>query len=285
MSKRVFAGVVAAVLVLSLAGCKGVQKPTTVQKGGMIGGGVGGVAGAIAGTASSLGGARGGLIGIGLGAATGAIAADTYYEDDDGDDLSQARAHADEVEHLSSKLHANEAQLAEMRDALEEERAQRQALLEAYEKDRSKRKELNAKFGKDIIVTGEDGGIKLTILSEVLFSSGKCKLTAEGQAVLAQVAKTIRKEFPEWVVEVRGHTDNVPIRYSKYASNWELSCARSLSVLHFLVESHGFKPEQMMVTGCADTVPLASNDTPDGRRMNRRAEIILRPEPMQVAAQ
>ena len=76
----------------------------------------------------------------------------------------------------------------------------------------------------------------------------------------------------------------MPIRYSSYRSNWDLSCARAVAVVRHLVESEGFTAEKLLVTGCGDTRPVASNATAEGRRKNRRAEIIVRPKKLQVAA-
>jgi len=283
MRKRSVAGV--AVLVLLCAGCGGVQKPSPVQKGSLFGSAAGAGVGTIAGHLTNLGGFEGGLIGLPIGAAVGALTADVYYSDSD-QDIQAAAVNTEELERLTGKLSASEAKVAELQSALDEERAQRDVAVEALGKGRGDQS-LSDKFGPGVQVTPEpDGGIKLTILSEVLFASGKASLTNDGQGVLAKAAKTIRDDYPEFYVEVRGHTDNVPIRYSKFASNWELSCERALAVLHYLIEKEKFDPKRMMVAGFGETTPVTGNDSADGRRKNRRAEIVLHPKSVQqIAAQ
>jgi len=279
MTKQGWVGVVAGVILLGCAGCESVQKGTNVQKGAAVGGGSGAVLGAGIGQVTRFGGVPGALVGLGLGATAGAIAADQIYGSD-----QQGGTGLEEIEGLKSKMASRDAQVSDLRKALQREEAQKQALLEAHDKTRSELNELRARLGEDIQPSAEPGGaIKLTILSEVLFPSGKANLSARGKEVLAKAAETIRSQFPEAILEVRGHTDNVPIRYSSYASNWELACARALSVVHYLIEMEKFSPDRLMAVGLADTQPIGSNDTPEGRRANRRAEIIIRPNP-QVAA-
>jgi chemotaxis protein MotB len=121
------------------------------------------------------------------------------------------------------------------------------------------------------------------MLAEVLFDSGEADLTSDGKSIMRKAAAHIRQEFPDAQIEVRGHTDNVPIRYSPYKSNWDLSCARAVSVVRHLIESEGFTADKLMATGCGDTRPVASNNSAAGRRKNRRAEIIVRPQGVEVA--
>jgi len=284
MKGHVFAVVLVA-MVVCCVGCESVQKGTHVQKGSAVGAGAGTVLGGGIGHLTAFGGVPGALVGLGLGAAAGAIAAEQLYESED----SELDIDPEQIQELSNQLAVRDAQVSELRGALEQEATQKQALLEAHEKLRSEIANLQGQFGADIAVErGPQGGLKLTILSEVLFDSGKAALTKKGKAVLAQAAATIRREYPGAVIEVRGHTDNVPIRYSSYKSNWELSCARSLSVVHYLIEAANIPPDRLMAVGLADTQPVASNDTPEGRRANRRAEIVIRPAPQlgqrQVAA-
>jgi len=272
MAKNLLIGMAVGVLLLGAAGCSSVQKGSSLKRNALIGGGAGGIVGATAGHMTTLGGVPGGLIGLGLGATTGALMSESAYAEP-GELPSQA-----EAEELSAKLKAREEEVARLRLAYEKEAAQRKALLEAHEKTRSELDQMRQQLQGNISISrDEDGAIKFTILSEVLFDSGKATLTSEGKRVLAEAADIIQKRYPDALVEVRGHTDNVPIRYSKYKSNWELSCARALAVVHYLMESQNFPPQQLMASGRADTAPVASNDTPEGRRQNRRAELIIRP--------
>jgi len=118
----------------------------------------------------------------------------------------------------------------------------------------------------------------ITIPGEVLFGTGDALLKWESLRTLAQVARNIQgriKGEPGWQVRVEGHTDNIPILSSNYASNWELSSARALNVVKFFMDNNFFPPEQMQAMGYGEFKPLVLNNTPENRKKNRRAEIRL----------
>jgi chemotaxis protein MotB len=108
----------------------------------------------------------------------------------------------------------------------------------------------------------------------VLFDSGRAGLKSGGQTTLGEVADVLRtiegREF-----QVSGHTDNIPVRV-RFRDNWELSSERAVTVLRFMV-SRGFPSDRLSAAGYADTQPVASNDSPEGRAQNRRIEIALVP--------
>ncbi len=79
-------------------------------------------------------------------------------------------------------------------------------------------------------------------------------------------------------VAVEGHTDNQPIKHSGWRSNWELSTARALAVLHYFVDTRGLPPTRFQVIGVGEQRPVASNETAQGRQQNRRVEIIIVPK-------
>ena len=274
--KRGWAAIGMVVAIVAVAGC------SRVQKGSAVGGALGSASGAAVGHfLTRTGGSAGALVGLGLGAAGGAIAAEySYGEDETGESLVTDQA---EKGRLANKLKARDAQLKELAGALEREKTQQRALLEAYEKSRGRLAAFQADLPEGVQVTTEQGAIKLTILSEVLFASGKAQLSRAGKVTLRRAAQTIRREFPDAQIEVRGHTDNAPIRHSAYKSNWELSCHRALAVVHYLIESHRFKPQQLVAAGCADARPVATNKTAEGRKKNRRAELVIRPKRLQLA--
>jgi chemotaxis protein MotB len=106
----------------------------------------------------------------------------------------------------------------------------------------------------------------------VLFESGRSDLKAEGQATVAQVAAVLR-QIPDREFQIAGHTDNVGMRGG---DNWQLSSMRAVTVLRFLV-SNQVPANRLSASGYADTQPVATNDTEDGRRQNRRIDIVLLP--------
>jgi chemotaxis protein MotB len=115
----------------------------------------------------------------------------------------------------------------------------------------------------------------IALESDVLFDSGKTNLKPAGQAALAKVAQVLAG-ITDRKYQVAGHTDNVPIRTAKFPSNWELSTARAVEVVNFLV-ANGMKPQQLSAAGFGEFDPVAPNDTPDHQAQNRRIEIVLQP--------
>ena len=109
-----------------------------------------------------------------------------------------------------------------------------------------------------------------------LFKPGQADLQLAGRPVLDGVIAVIRK-YPDYKIHIQGHTDDDPISTEKFPTNWELSAARATAVLRYFFDN-GVEPEKMTATGYADTFPLASNDTDQGRTINRRVEFVLEKE-------
>lgn len=121
----------------------------------------------------------------------------------------------------------------------------------------------------------------VTIAARALFDSGQAEVKPEGLELLKQLAETL-KTVTDKEIRIEGHTDSVPIRgrlRAKYPTNQELSAARALNVMRYLVEEGGLPRENLTAVGYADTRPVASNDAPEGRQENRRIEIFLLPKP------
>jgi chemotaxis protein MotB len=124
-------------------------------------------------------------------------------------------------------------------------------------------------------------GLRLSMTQEVLFSSGSAEVNASGRAVLTKVAERVR-EIPHGV-EVKGHTDNVPIHSERYPTNWELAGARASRVVR-LLEEHGVAPDRLCAVSHGEYAPVAPNDSEIGRAKNRRVEITLKPVSAVAAA-
>jgi chemotaxis protein MotB len=92
----------------------------------------------------------------------------------------------------------------------------------------------------------------------------------------------LAENVPENDIGIEGHTDNEPIRYSGWKSNWELSTARALSVLHYLIDKKGISPLRVSAIGYGEYRPVASNVDKEGRRLNRRVEIVILPKATKV---
>ncbi|MBW2232563.1 MAG: OmpA family protein [Deltaproteobacteria bacterium] len=122
-------------------------------------------------------------------------------------------------------------------------------------------------------------GIRLNVSDELLFASGSARINEGGRKLLERVAAQIADE--DAIISVEGHTDNVAISRSlkdRYPTNWELAAARACSVVRLLSEN-GVEPIRLRAVSRGPFVPIMSNDTREGRKKNRRTELILRPLP------
>ncbi len=188
-----------------------------------------------------------------------------------------------EIERLSAALDLAEAKDAESQAEIKDlGRRLNRALAAKVEELARYRSEF---FGRLKQVLGERRDVEIVgdrfvFQSEVLFESGSDELGANGREQMARLAAAlleISAEIPpgiKWVLRVDGHTDNRPIRTARFPSNWELSTARAISVVHFLV-ARGIPPERLAATGFAAFQPIDSRDDEVGWRRNRRIELKL----------
>jgi chemotaxis protein MotB len=120
--------------------------------------------------------------------------------------------------------------------------------------------------------------LRVDVVDELLFDSGEAELKQGGQSVLTKVGAILTKAEGRGI-EVQGHTDNVPIMgvlAKRYPSNWELSAARAVNVARFL-QTSGVDPKRLSAVAHSEYQPRAANDTDEGKRKNRRIEILLGP--------
>jgi chemotaxis protein MotB len=171
----------------------------------------------------------------------------------------------------------------EMRDGqsqyeLTEQQIMREAR-EIIEKDLAEQFEelkssLHEELEEGLVVIEKEGQrIKIRIREKGSFPSGSARLDPGFYDVLERISKVLSAK-PGQVV-VAGHTDNVPINTGRFRSNWELSSARAVTVLHGLLRDTTMHPSRVLVQGFADTRPIASNDTAEDRAQNRRVELVL----------
>ena len=116
-----------------------------------------------------------------------------------------------------------------------------------------------------------DKGVAVTIQSPILFDLGRADLKPQFLPLLDRIARMAR-DVKEIIIE--GHADDLPINTPQFPSNWELSAARALSVLHYF-ERRGLDPAKMAAVGYGEYRPVAPNDSEENRRKNRRVEIYL----------
>jgi flagellar motor protein MotB len=132
---------------------------------------------------------------------------------------------------------------------------------------------------RDIRVRQFREKLEINFVDKVLFASGSAEITPRGRAILLKVAGVLNR-VKDKSIYVVGHTDANPIHSALYPSNWELSTARSSSVIRFLSEQGGLTPERFTAMGRAFYQPVASNATPEGRQENRRVDVIIADVPL-----
>ncbi len=195
------------------------------------------------------------------------------------------------VDELARKLDEKERQIAEVeaaRDQLQRSRGDLQQQVTARERElaelRATQQELVTGLQKEIAarqiqVEQVRDQLRVELVEEVLFDSGEAKIKPAGLDVLRRVG-LILKKAKNRRIEDEGHTDNVPIGAelaTRFPTNWELSTARATNVARFLQDNVKIDPQLLSATGYSEYRPRAPNTTTEGRRKNRRIEILLGP--------
>ena len=130
---------------------------------------------------------------------------------------------------------------------------------------------------QDINIKVDKGVVYVDISDKLLFNSGKYDVTPKAQEVLGKVA-TVLKAQPDIEFMVEGHTDNRPFRKGVLLDNWDLSVKRATAVIRILQNKYGLQPSHMAASGRGEYIPVASNDTNEGRAQNRRTRIVILPQ-------
>jgi len=120
-----------------------------------------------------------------------------------------------------------------------------------------------------------DGRMVISIPTEITFGSGQAALSEGGKKALTAVARTLIDQYPAAKYWIEGHTDSDPIQKSKFPTNRDLSLARAMAVLHYLVDQTGVPDEQCVVAGWGEYQPVKPNDTKANKSANRRVEIVV----------
>ena len=138
--------------------------------------------------------------------------------------------------------------------------------VDQYLQDQGIREEVEMKYSLNYV--------KITLPGETLFDSGQASIKAQGFPVIDGLGDMIQDQrFSEYTVQIEGHTDNIPINTVYFPSNWELSAARAIAVGKYIIDQKGFDESKMACTGYGEYRPLVDNDSPENRAINRRVEV------------
>ena len=129
----------------------------------------------------------------------------------------------------------------------------------------------------------ESRGLVVSLRQSAFFPSGGDEIAPASFGSLAKIADTIR-DLPN-AIRLEGHTDSIPIHNEHFRSNWELSAARSIAMLELFCTKYGLPRSRFAITGYADTSPVDSNDTPEGRGHNRRVDLVILNQAVVVGTQ
>jgi chemotaxis protein MotB len=195
-----------------------------------------------------------------------------------------------EIEELKKKLMERGVNLDNLSQSLEEQRKaneefrrraeQLDEIRKRFEVLRDKLKKLT-QLGLKVEV--RDNRMLIQLPGDVLFDSGEDKLKQGGRDILVQVSEVLRSdpELAKREFQVAGHTDSKPLAGGTFKDNWGLSAMRARSVLVFLTTAQpqggGLDPRKWSAAGYSDTDPVANNDSDDGRKKNRRVELVVLP--------
>jgi len=200
---------------------------------------------------------------------------------------SKLQQQVDEGKAMTAVLEARLIKLGQNVEGLEKDKQEAAARLEELRKQKaaadarlSTFKNLLAKL-RSMIDSGQlkviirDGRMIIALPNDILFDSGKTSVKAEGKAALEKVAQVLAT-VPDRDFLVAGHTDDVPIKTAQFGSNWELSTARAVEVVRFLI-TKGMNGKVLAAAGFAEFDPVIANDSTEHRAQNRRIEIVLQP--------
>jgi chemotaxis protein MotB len=130
-----------------------------------------------------------------------------------------------------------------------------------------------SKLDGEVKLEINERGLLIRFLENVLFDSGKDNLKPQAMVIIDKVSVILKETNRKILVE--GHTDNVPIRTSKFPSNWELSTTRAVNVVKYMIDRNGIAAVRLSAAGYADQHPISENSSIEGRKNNRRVDMVI----------
>ncbi len=188
-----------------------------------------------------------------------------------------ARMTAEELEARKRELKAKDAELQEKARRMDDLDSRLQAQTAAMTSLRKKVADALVNFkAEDLSVSMRDGKVYVSLSEKLLFPSGSAAVEPKGKEAITKLA-AVMSSNADIDMMVEGHTDNVPIKRGRFDDNWDLSTARATSIVRIL-QTAGMDPKRVAAAGRSEFMPIAPNDTPEGKQRNRRTEIILIPQ-------
>jgi chemotaxis protein MotB len=125
----------------------------------------------------------------------------------------------------------------------------------------------------EVVVTVDARGVVVSLPEAGAFAVGQADLSQAARQVIRELAQVLEQETGD--IRIEGHSDDVPITTSRYASNWDLSAARATEVIRFLLAQTAIAPQRLSAAGYGEFRPLVANDSPESRARNRRVDIVI----------
>jgi chemotaxis protein MotB len=126
---------------------------------------------------------------------------------------------------------------------------------------------------KEVALRLQPDGLVVSLREVGFFDSGSSLIKPAAENAFARVTRVLEEH--SCAIRIEGHTDTIPIHNLNFASNWELSTARATQVVRALIEKYDFSPQRLSAAGYAEFHPIASNDVPEGRQLNRRVDVVI----------
>jgi len=185
----------------------------------------------------------------------------------------------------NSELFRTSSELNMTKEQIEAQRLRMQQLQSFIDQQQKVVSSLKSKIADALIgfnsseltVSIRNGKVYISMEEALLFPSGSAAVNPRGKEALSKVA-TVVNANPDVNIEIEGHTDSKPIHTTIYPDNWALSTARATSIARVLIDEYAVTPVRLIAAGRSYYVPVATNETPEGRAQNRRTEIILEPK-------
>ncbi|MBI6118449.1 OmpA/MotB family protein [Salegentibacter maritimus] len=188
-----------------------------------------------------------------------------------GDLATLSKKEAENLERSLESIKEKDLAIQSMRDAISKKDSVTLALVTSL------KGALGNMADEDIEINVEKGVVYVSISDKLLFDSGRYNVTSRAKEVLGKVA-TVVKNKPDIEFMVEGHTDDQSIKTAMFEDNWDLSVKRATSVVRVLQDEFGVEPARMTAAGRSYYVPVATNETAEGRAKNRRTRIVVLPK-------